>query len=97
MLEPLVRFFAPKPLSVIPYYVAGAVVFSILVVILLINLPARARKPLIAIVTFLAGLFYATESSGPSTRQPTKLPYRLSVSASKLGSLLAGMTLTLGI
>ncbi len=98
MLDPLVRFFAPKPLSAIPYYVAGAVVFSILVVILLINLPARARKPLIAIVTFLAGLFYATEFFWPIDKATNKnfLTDYL-VSASKLGSLLAGMTLTLGI
>lgn len=98
MLEPIVRFFGPQPPAVLPYYVAGAVVFSIVVIILLINLPSRARKPLIAIVTFLAGLFYATEFFLPidETAQKNILTDYL-VPASKLGSLLGGMTLTLGI
>lgn len=98
MLEPIVRFFGPKPPEVVLYYVIGAVLFSILVIVLLVNLPSRARKPLIAIVTFLAGLFYATEFFLPidkATQQNILTDYL--VPARKLGSLLAGMTLTLGI
>ncbi|MCS7309180.1 MAG: hypothetical protein RMM06_05295 [Armatimonadota bacterium] len=98
MWEAIARFFGPKPVEVVPYYVAGAVIFSVLVIILLINLPSRARKPLIAIVTFLAGLFYATEFFLPidEATQKNMLTDYL-VPARKLGSLLAGMTLTLGI
>ncbi len=97
MLEPIVRFFGPKPPEVLPYYVAGAVVLSILIIILLMNLPSRARKPLIATVTFLAGLFYATEFFLPIDEEGKNFLTDYLVPASKLGSLLAGMTLTLGI
>lgn len=98
MFEAIARFFAPKPEGVLLYYVVGAVVSSVLIVILIVNLPSRARKPLIAIVTFLAGLFYATEfflPIDPDTKKNFLTDYL--VPASKLGSLLAGMTLTLGI
>lgn len=98
MLEPVVRFFSAKPPAVLPYYVAGAVVFSVLVIFVLINLPSRARKPLIALVTFCAGLFYAAEFFLPIDRDTQKnVLTDYLVSASKLGSLLGGMTLTLGI
>jgi len=98
MFEPIARFFSAKPPEVLPYYVTGAVLFSILMIFVLINLPSRARKPLIALVTFLAGLFYATEFFFPIDRATNKnfLTDYL-VPASKLGSLLGGMTLTLGI
>jgi len=98
VFEPIVRFFAPKPPEVLLYYVVGAVVFSLFVIVLLMNLPSRARKPLIAVVTFLAGLFYATEFFLPIDKNTGKnILTDYLVPASKLGSLLGGMTLTLGI
>lgn len=97
MLEPIVRFFSAKPPAVLPYYVAGAVVFSVLVIFVLINLPSRMRKPLIALVTFLAGLFYAAEFFLPIDKNQKNVLTDYLVPASKLGSLLGGMTLTLGI
>jgi hypothetical protein len=51
--------------------ILGAVVFGILALVALSLTPPRLRKPLVATITFLAGLFYATEffwpvaSSGP--------------------------------
>lgn len=98
MFEPIVRFFSAKPPEVVLYYVIGSVVFSIVVFFVLINLPSRARKPLIALVTFGAGLFYATEFFFPIDKATNKnfLTDYL-IPASKLGTLLGGMTLTLGI
>jgi hypothetical protein len=42
-------------------YVVGAIIVSGLLLIALSLTPPRARKPLIGIVTFLAGLYYAAE------------------------------------
>lgn len=98
MLESIARFFAPKPSEVLWYYVVGAVVFSMVLVVVVANLPSRARKPLIALVTFLAGLFYVTEFFLPIDRATNKNALTdYLIPAAKLGSLLAGMTLTLGI
>lgn len=98
LFRSVLRFFSSAPLNLVHYYVIGAVIFSVFLFVVLINLPSRARKPLIAIVTFMAGLFYATEFFWPIDKATNKnwLTDYL-VPASKLGTLLGGMTLTLGI
>jgi hypothetical protein len=48
-------------------YIVGALALSGLLFLVLTVLPVRARKPLIVAVTFLAGLFYATEFFWPVT------------------------------
>ena len=46
-------------------YIIGAVLVGIAVLFLISLVPGRARKPLIAAVTFLSGLFYAIEFFWP--------------------------------
>lgn len=47
-------------------YIAGALVVSVALFFLLQLLPARFRKPLIALITFVAGLYYAAEFFWPT-------------------------------
>jgi hypothetical protein len=42
-------------------YVAGALVISVILLAVLSFLPPNLRKPLIAVITFLSGLYYAAE------------------------------------
>jgi uncharacterized membrane protein HdeD (DUF308 family) len=57
--------FTPQTGGALIAYIIGALAISAGIFFLLTLLPGRARKPLIAVVTFLAGLFYATEFFWP--------------------------------
>lgn len=57
--------FQPRQGAALLAYILGAFVVSAALFFALTLVPGRARKPLIATLTFLAGLFYATEFFWP--------------------------------
>lgn len=81
--------------------IAGALAASAVLFFLLTLLPAKARKPLIVAVTFLAGLFYAAEffwpvaSSGPDAGKNFLTPYLKPVS--DMATVLQTFAIGLGV
>lgn len=73
--------FTPKQGPALAAYIVGGLIVSALVFFALSVMPARMRKPLIALVTFLAGLFFALEffwpvgTSGPDAGKNFLTPY----------------------
>lgn len=53
--------FTPKTGGAWYGYVAGALIVSVIAIVMLMQLPQRARKYVLWTVTFLGGLFYALE------------------------------------
>jgi hypothetical protein len=80
-------------------YILGALVVSALVIVALTLTPSRFRKPLIAAITFLAGLFYAVEffwpvaTTGPNEGKNFLTPFMqpLSDAATVLQSFALGL------
>ncbi|GAB4459964.1 MAG: hypothetical protein OHK0029_23240 [Armatimonadaceae bacterium] len=93
--------FTPKSGTELILYILGALVFSGIVLFLLTLLPVRFRKPLIALVTFLAGLFFAlefflpVETEGPAKGQNLLTPYLKPVAA--WTTVLQGFALGIGV
>lgn len=57
--------FRPQPGPALWLYIAGALVVSALALLALQLMPARLRKPLLILITFLSGLFFALEFFWP--------------------------------
>lgn len=93
--------FTPRHGSSLLLHILGAFAVSGLIFLVLTQVPARFRKPLIATVTFLAGLFFATEffwpvqTSGPNTGKNFLTPYLKP--ASDVTTVLQAFALGLGV
>jgi hypothetical protein len=61
MLRWLQSLFAPHPGPTVWYWIAGGLLFAVLVLAVLHRLPSRSKRRLIVVSTFLAGLFYVLE------------------------------------
>lgn len=57
--------FTPQHGGALYAYIFGALVLSAILIFALTLVPPRARKPLIAAITFIAGLYYAAEFFWP--------------------------------
>lgn len=60
--------FRPQSGATLWLCIAGALLFSVLVFFALQVMPARLRKPLVVLITFLGGLFFAVEFFWPVGR-----------------------------
>ncbi len=67
----LSRLFQPVQGNAWYAYIAGALVFYGILLLLLMNVPQPFRKHLIRFVTFVGGLFFALEFFLPTHPQPT--------------------------
>jgi hypothetical protein len=91
--------FTPQHGAALYLYILGALVVSGGAFFLLTLVPGRARKPLIAVVTFLTGLFFAaefflpTKTSGPDAGKNALTPYfqPLSDAATVMGAFALGI------
>lgn len=57
----LQTLFSAKPGPAVWYWILGGLVFAVALLLLLDRLPSRAKRQLIVVSTFLAGLFYVLE------------------------------------
>lgn len=94
----ITELFADKSGITLWIYIAGGFLFAAVVIALMMAMPARNRRPLIAVVTFLAGLFYSVEffwrGKGPDADNPLS---HLVQPAGDLILVLSGFALGLGI
>ncbi len=74
MFHALQQFFAPLPQHGAGYFgkMALGLLFMFAILAALQAAPRRSRKNIIAVFTFLGGLYFAAEFSGPQTRRPAK-------------------------
>jgi hypothetical protein len=93
----MAEFLGDKTGTALWLYISGGFVFAALVIGLMMAMPARNRRPLVAIVTFAAGLFYSVEffwvgrgAEGDNPLSPLVQP------AGDLILVLAGFALGLG-
>jgi hypothetical protein len=77
--------------------VAGCVVACVIAVVILQALPGKARKAVIAAVTFVAGLFYALEFFLPANAQDENILTFAVPTVGNVTNVLGGMTLGLGV
>ncbi len=72
--------FRPQSGATLWLYILGALLVSAVLFFALQAMPGRARKPLVALITFVAGLYYAAEffwptgPSGENWLSPAKQP-----------------------
>ncbi len=78
-------------------YIIGALVASGVIFFLLTLIPGRFRKPLIALITFLAGLFYALEFFWPTGRDDTNFLTPFIDPAGQMAQVLQAFALGLGV
>lgn len=94
----LAEFFSDKSGPTLWLYIAGGFVFACIVIGLMMAMPARNRRSIVAAVTFLAGLFYSVEffwvGKGEDGDNPLS---HLVQPAGDLILVLAGFALGLGI
>lgn len=65
------NLFEPQHGTKLILYMAGALIAGLVVILLLQQTPPRLRRPLVATVTFLGGLFFALEFFWPVHPMPT--------------------------
>lgn len=90
----LSRLFPPQHGTVLALAIAASIAGCVVLFIILQMLPGPARKRLIVLATFLAGLYYAAEFFWPSTNNP--LTFALTPMGD-FASVLAAFTVGLGI
>lgn len=89
--------FQPQSGATLWLYIAGAVAVSAVLFFVLQALPGRARKPLVTLITFVAGLYYAAEffwptgANGENWLSPAKQPL------SEISQVLGAFALGLGV
>ncbi len=89
--------FRPQQGTALWLYIAGALAFSAMLFVILQGIPGRFRKPLVALVTFLAGLFYVVEFFWPVGRDSANFltPYLTPVA--HVNQVLQGLAIGAGI
>lgn len=89
--------FTPKQGAALWLYIGGALLVSAALFFVLASVPGRFRKPLIALVTFLAGLFYVVEFFWPVGRDNANFltPYRTPVA--QINQVLQGLAIGAGV
>jgi hypothetical protein len=95
----MTRLFTPQHGGALWLYILGALVISGVIFFVLTLVPGRGRKPLIAALTFLAGLFFAAEfflpvkASGPDAGKNFLTAYLQPVSdaATVMGAFALGI------
>ena len=89
--------FRPQSGTTLWLYILGALLVSAVLFFALQALPGRARKPLVALITFVAGLYYAAEffwptgPDGENWLSPAKQPI------SEMSQVLGAFALGLGV
>lgn len=99
-ISPLLsRLFPPQQGAMLYVALAGAALFSIVVIFVLAKvMPARLRRPVIAACTFLAGLFYVTEFFLPVKQGEEGNMLTFAVpTVGNIANVLVGFTLGLGV
>lgn len=78
-------------------YIVGALIFAAGVLFAISLVPGRGRKPLIAAITFLAGLFYATEFFWPVNTEGENFLTPFMEPVSHMATVLQAFALGMGI
>lgn len=74
--EPEYNFWAKVPGPIALYWIFGAIIVGIIGIFVLMNVPTRARKPIVWTFTFLSGSFYVVYYLWPRPidRDPGEVP-----------------------
>lgn len=89
--------FTPKEGAALWLHIGGALVAGLLLLAALAATPGRLRKPLIALITFLGGLFYVAEFFLPTgaDRSNFLTPYR--TPAAQINQVLLSLAVGVGV
>lgn len=89
--------FRPQTGPVLWLYIVGALAVSFVLFLLLQALPGRARKPLVALITFLAGLFFVVEFVWPVGPDGANALTRFRQPIADVNSILLAFLLGVGV
>ncbi|HVK02633.1 MAG TPA: hypothetical protein VM490_04120 [Armatimonadaceae bacterium] len=90
--------FTPQAGTTLWLYIAGALLASGVLFLALQLVPGRLRKPLIAAVTFVAGLYYVAEfflPADPATQANFLTPYRSTIA--QINQVLLSLAVGVGV